>query len=54
MFAVVVAPMEDRRLPKCFVLEELLGGVGCVGGREKKLMGCFLDDLGAFGINSDQ
>ena len=54
MFAAFVAPMEDRRLPKCFVLEELLGGVGCVGGQGKQWMRCFLDDLEAFGINSDQ
>ena len=30
------------------------GGVGCVGGQEKEWMGCFLDDLRAFGINADQ
>ena len=33
---------------------ELVGGAGCVGGQEKEWMGCFLDDLGAFGINADQ
>ena len=33
---------------------ELEGGVGCVGGQEKEWMGCFLDDLRAFGINADQ
>ena len=27
---------------------------GCVGGREKEWMGCFLDDLRAFSINADQ
>ena len=31
-----------------------MGGAGCVGGQEKKWMGCFLDDLRAFGINADQ
>ena len=31
-----------------------MGGVGCVGGQEKEWMGCFLDDLKAFGINADQ
>ena len=29
-------------------------GAGCVGGQEKEWMGCFLDDLRAFGINADQ
>ena len=33
---------------------EMVGGAGCVGGQEKEWMGCFLDDLRAFGINSDQ
>ena len=30
------------------------GGAGFVGGQEKELMGCLLDDLRAFGINADQ
>ena len=30
-------------------------GAGCVGGKEKEWMGCFLDDLRVFGIiNADQ
>ena len=29
-------------------------GASCAGGQEKEWMGCFLDDLGAFGINADQ
>ena len=29
-------------------------GLSCVGGKEKEWMGCFLDDLRAFGINADQ
>ena len=33
---------------------ELVGGAGCVGGQEKQLVGYFLDDLRAFGINADQ
>ena len=33
---------------------EMVGGAGCVGGQEKEGMGCFLDDLRAFGINADQ
>ena len=31
-----------------------MGGAGCVGGQEKEWMGCFLDDLRDFGINTDQ
>ena len=46
--------MEDKRLPKCVMFGELVGGAGCVGGQEKKWMGCFLDDLKAFGINAKQ
>ena len=30
-----------------------MGGVGCVEGQEKERMGCFLDDLRAFGIKAD-
>ena len=33
---------------------ELAGGAGCVGSQEQEWMGCFLDDLRAFGINADQ
>ena len=32
----------------------MVGGAGCVGGQEKEGMGCFLDDLRAFGIDADQ
>ena len=32
---------------------ELVGGASCVGGQEKEWVGCFLDDLRAFGINAD-
>ena len=46
--------MEDTKLPKCVMFGELVGGAGCVGGQEKERMGCFLDDLRAFGINADQ
>ena len=31
-----------------------MGGAGCVGGEKKEWMGCFLDNLRAFGINADQ
>ena len=54
MFAGFVAHMEDTRLPTCVMLGEMVGGTGCVGGQEKEWMGCFLDDLRAFGINADQ
>ena len=54
LFAGFVARMEDTRLPKSLMLGELVGGAGCVGGQEKEWMGCFLDDLRAFGINADQ
>ena len=46
--------MEDTRLPKCVMFGELVEGAGCVRGHEKEWMGCFLDDLRAFGINADQ
>ena len=54
LFAGFVARMEDTRLPKCVMFGEMVGGAGCVGGQEKEWMGCFLDDLRAFGINTDQ
>ena len=54
LFAGFVACMEDMRLPKCVMFGELMRGAGCVGGQEKEWMGCFLDDLRAFGINADQ
>ena len=54
LFAGFVARTEDTRLPKCVMFGELVGGAGCVGGQKKERMGCFLDDLRAFGINADQ
>ena len=54
MFAGFVARMKETRLPKCEMFGEMVGGAGCVGGQEKDWMGCFLDDLRAFGINADQ
>ena len=54
MFAGFVALMEDTRLPKCMTFGYMVGGAGCVGGQEKEWIGCFLDDLRAFGINADQ
>ena len=35
LFAGFVACMEDTRLSKCEMFIELVGGAGCVGGREK-------------------
>ena len=49
-----VARMKDTGLPKCVMFGELVRGAGCVGGRKKEWMGCFLDDLRAFGTNADQ
>ena len=46
--------MEDTRLPKCVMLGELMGSAGCVEGQEKEWVGCVLDDLRAFGLDSDQ
>ena len=54
LFAGFVARMEDTRLPKCVMFGEMVGGEGFVGGQEKERMGCFLDDLRAFGINANQ
>ena len=54
VFAGFVARMKDTRLPKCVMFGEFVRGAGCVGGQEKAWMGCFLDELRAFGINADQ
>ena len=54
LLAGFVAHKKVTRLPKGVMFRELLGGVGCVGGKKKKWMGCFSDDLGAFIINADQ
>ena len=55
MFAGFVARIEDTTLPKCVMFgEQLMGGEGCVEGQEKEWTRCFLDDLKAFGINTDQ
>ena len=54
LFAGFVARVKDTRLPKCVMFGEMVGGAGWVRGQEKEWMGCFLDDLGAFGINADQ
>ena len=49
-----MARMEYTRLPKCVMFGEMVGGAGFVGGQAKEWIGCFLDDLRAFGINADQ
>ena len=54
LFAGFVARMEDTRLPKCVMFGELVGGAGCVEGQKKEWIGCFPDDLRAFGINTDK
>ena len=55
LFTGFRVPMEDtRRLPKCVMFGELVGGAGYVGGQEKEWTRYFLDDLVAFGINADQ
>ena len=54
LFAGFVARMGNTRLPKCVMFVELVTGVGCVAGQEKNWMGCFPDDLRAFGINADE
>ena len=53
LFAGFVARMEDTRLPKCVMFGELMRDVVCVGGQETEWVGCFLDDLRAFGINAE-
>ena len=57
LFAVFVTRMEEHggyETAKVRDVREMMGGAGCVGGQEKLWMGCFLDDLRAFGINADQ
>ena len=54
LFAGFVGRMEGTRLPKCVMFGEMVEGAGCVVGQKKEWMGCFLDDLRAFGINADQ
>ena len=54
LFVGFVARMGDTRLPKCVRFGERVGGANCVGDQEKEWMECFLDDLRAFSINTDQ
>ena len=53
LLAGFVACMKGTRLPKCGKFGELMGGADCEGRQEKEGMKCFLDDLRAFGINSN-
>ena len=48
LFEEYVARMEDTRLRKCVVFVEMVGA-RTAWGAMKKSMGCFLDDLRAFG-----
>ena len=48
LVAGFVACMEDTRLPKCVMFGELVGGMGCAGGKEKEWMACLLDNLRAY------
>ena len=45
LFAGYVARIKDTRLPTCVMFGELVGRAGCVGGQEKELTGCLLDDF---------
>ena len=54
LFAGVVVGMEYVRLPKCVILEELVGGAGCVRGQEKLWIGCLLDNLRALSVITNQ
>ena len=54
LFAGFVARMEDTTLPRWVMFGEMVGGADCVGDQEKEWVGCFLNDLRAFGINADQ
>ena len=62
LFAEFVAWIDNTRLRKRDV-RRIGGGAGCVGGAGKRVdgvfpeqtqMGCFLNELRAFGINADQ
>ena len=54
LFAGLVARMEDTRLLKYVMFGELVWGAVSAGGQEKEWIGCLLDDLRAFGIQTDQ
>ena len=57
LFARFVVRMESTRLPKCVMFGELVWARAAragAGGAEKEWIGCFLDDLRVFGINTHQ
>ena len=54
LFAGFVVRMENTRPPKCVMFGELVGGVVPAVGQEKEWMGCLVDDLRAFGIETEQ
>ena len=54
VFEGFLARLEHTRLPICVMSEELVGSAGCAEVKEKQSMGCLLDDLSAFGINTYQ
>ena len=49
-----VARIEYTRLPKYVMFGELMESTGCVGVQEKEWKGYLLDDLRAFGMNTDK
>ena len=54
LFVVLVARIENARKLEYVMFRELVGGASCVGGEEKWWIGCLVDDLRAFGSNTDQ
>ena len=54
LFVGFVARMEDTRLPKCEMFEELVECADCVRRQGNEWMGDFLDDFRAVGINVGQ
>ena len=54
LFVGFVACIEYTRLPKYVMFVELMESTGCVGVQEKEWNGYLLDDLRAFGMNTDK
>ena len=54
MLAGLLARIEETRLLKYVMPGKVVAGVCCVRGQEKEWMECFLNDLRAFGINTDR
>ena len=53
LFAEFVARVEDTKVLRCVMFGEVVGGVGCVAGQDKKCIGSFLGDLRVFGISAN-